>query len=113
MSCVTLVADSCFNRTLLDCIEDAGKAILGEQMLESLFGRLETYQGLTRDQIPRNLDTFFAALEKAYGQASGKTVGRFIVKLLYARLGLEFNGGSNQFLLDYVERARRELGRET
>ncbi|HUK26875.1 MAG TPA: hypothetical protein VLV31_00510 [Candidatus Acidoferrales bacterium] len=112
MACVTLIADSCFNRTLLDCVDDAAKAILGDQGLEPLFVRLEAYQGLTKDQIPRNLDTFFAALERAYGESTGKTVGRFIIKLLYARLGLPFDGGTNRFLLDYVERARRELAGE-
>jgi len=109
---VTLVADSCFNRTLLDCVDDASRAILGDQGLDPLLGRLEAYQGLTKDQIPRNLDTFVAALEKIYGESTGKTVGRFIIKLLYARLGLPFDGGTNRFLLDYVERARRELAGE-
>lgn len=89
-------------------------AILGSEVLESLFLSLETYQGLSRYEIPSNIDTFFAALEKAFGSASGKTVGRFIIKLLYARLGLQFDGKTNRLLVDYVIDARRELqSRET
>ena len=113
MTYATLVANSDrFNQTLLDCIEDAVRSVLGEQVLESLFVHLETYDGLTRDAIPRRLDVFFPALEKAFGQTSGKTVGRFIIKVLYIKLGLEFDSRSNRVLCDYVEDARRELGME-
>jgi hypothetical protein len=101
-----------FNQTLLDCIEDGMVAILGEQVLESLFIRLETDQGLRRYEIPHNIDTFFAELEKAFGSPSGKTVGRFIIKLLYARLGLKFDAQANRLLVDYVRDARRESGRK-
>jgi hypothetical protein len=89
------------------------RAILGEQVLESLFVRLETYQSLTRDEIPRHLDTFFIALEKAFGEPSGKTIGRFIIKLLYARLGLAFDCRSNRVLADYIVNARRSLAQES
>jgi hypothetical protein len=101
-----------FNQTLLDCIDDGVKAILGEDVLESLFVRLEIYQRLPRDEVPRNVDVFFAALEKAFGEPSGKTVGRFIIKLLYARLGMEFDGRSNRVLADYILNARKSLVRE-
>jgi hypothetical protein len=101
-----------FNQTLLDCIDDGVKAILGEEVLESLFVRLETSQCLSRDEIPRNVDIFFAVLEKAFGEISGQTVGRFIIKLLYARLGMEFDGRSNRVLADYVINAKRSLVRE-
>jgi hypothetical protein len=101
-----------FNQTLLDCVVDGVTAILGHQVLESLFVRLETYQGLARNEIPLHLDTFFAALEKAFGPPSGKTIGRFIIKLLYARLGLEFDCKSNRVLVDYVADAMTKLGRK-
>jgi len=94
---------------LLDSIEDAVKSVLGGEVLESLFVNLQTFHGLTREEIPRRLDVFFPALERAFGTTSGKTVGRFIIKVLYVRLGLEFNGKSNRLLLDYVEDARREV----
>ena len=111
MTCTALTADvGHFNETLLDCIEDAVKSILGKQVLESLLVNLETFDGLTREEIPRRLNVFFPALERAFGETSGRTVGRFIIKVLYVRLGLEFNGRSNQVLLDYVEDARRKVG---
>jgi len=101
-----------FNENLLDSIEDAVKSVLGEEVLESLFVNLQTFHGLTREEIPRRLDVFFPALERAFGNTSGKTVGRFIIKVLYVRLGLEFNNKSNRLLLDYVEDARRKVGVE-
>jgi len=101
-----------FNQTLLDCIEDAVKSILGTDVLESLLVRLQTYDGITKDEIPDRLEIFFPALERAFGQTSGKTIGRFIIKVLYIRLGLKFEGKSNRMLLDYVGDARRELGLE-
>ena len=113
LSHATLVEESDrFNQTLLDCVDDAVRAIMGEEVLQSLFVNLGTYQGLSREEIPFHLDVFFPALEKAFGQPSGRTVGRFIIKVLYARLGLEFDSASNRVLLDYVEDARRELGEE-
>jgi len=100
-----------FDQTLLDCVKDGMIAILGDEVLESLFVSLETYEGLSRYEISRNIDTFFAALEKSFGPASGKTIGRFIIKLLYARLGLEFDGKTNRLLVDYVIDARRKSGK--
>jgi hypothetical protein len=100
-----------FDRTLLECIDDGVKAILGEEVRESLFIRLETYQ-IRRDEIPRHVDAFFAALEKAFGQASGQSLGKFIIKLLYARLGLEFDGRSDELLVDYALNARKWLVQE-
>ena len=101
-----------FNQTLLDCVEDAVRSILGEEVLESLLIRLRTHDGLARNEIPGRLDVFFPALERAFGETSGKSVGRFIIKVLYVRLGLKFDDRSKNVLLDYVEDARRELGVE-
>ncbi len=101
-----------FDETLLLSMEQAVTALLGEQVLESLFFNMKTHQGLSREEIPYRLEAFFPALEKAFGPISGKTIGRFIVKVLYARLGLEFVQKSNCGPLEYVEYARRELGKE-
>jgi hypothetical protein len=101
-----------FNQTLLDCVEEAVRSILGEQVLESLFVRLQTYDGIRRDEIPDRLEMFFPALERAFGHVSGKTIGRFIIKVLYIRLGLKFDGRSNRVLFDYVGDARKQLGLE-
>ena len=101
-----------FSETLLMSIEQAVAALLGEEVVRSLFFNMENFQGLSRDEIPRRLDVFFPALEKAFGPISGKTIGRFIVKVLYAKLGLEFVQKSNCGPLEYVEHARRKLREE-
>ncbi len=98
-----------FDETLLFSTEQAVTGLLGQQVLESLFFNLETYQGLSRKEIPHRLEVFFPALEKAFGPMSGKTIGRFIVKVLYSKLGLEFVNRSNLGLVEYVEFARRNL----
>ena len=113
MNYSALTADSVhFNQVLLDSVEDGVRSVLGEQVLQSLFIRLATHDALDREEIPCRLDTFFDALEKAFGRASGVTIGRFIIKVLYARLGLEFDGRANRVPLDYVKDARRKLGLE-
>ncbi|HUK50013.1 MAG TPA: hypothetical protein VLV18_03165, partial [Terriglobales bacterium] len=91
-------------------IDDAVRSILGEEVLQALLVHLLTFQRLARDEIPHRLNIFFPALENAFGPVSGKTLGRFIVKLLYARLGLEFRPRSDLTLLGYVEQVRAELG---
>jgi|SRR3990172_2338144 len=98
-----------FSETLLMSIEQAIAGLLGEQVVQSLFFNMETYQGLSRDEIPCRLDVFFPGLEKAFGPTSGKTIGRFIVKVLYAKLGMEFVDRRNCGLPEYVEAARSEL----
>ena len=112
MTFAALADPEYFNQTFLNSVEDAISSVLGEQVVKSLFIRLEKFDGLTRDEIPHRLDTFFGALEKAFGKTSGRTIGRFIIKVLYVRLGLEFDSRSNRMLLDYVKDARRELGLE-
>ena len=101
-----------FSETLLISVEQGVVSILGEEVMRSLLFNMENFQGLSRDEIPRRLDVFFPALEKAFGPISGKTIGRFIVKVLYAKLGLEFVKQSNCGPLEYVEYARRELRKE-
>ena len=107
---VTAISDSAFNEALLKSVDDAVISTLGKTVLQSLFTHLLAFRQLPRDEIPNHLNVFFPALEKAFGPMSGKTLGRFVVKVLYARLGLEFDGASDRALLDYVENARRELG---
>jgi hypothetical protein len=96
-----------FNAAVFKSIEDGVTSVLGGKVLEPLFIHLEKYHALPREEIPARLDLFFPALEKAFGPTSGKTLGRFIVKLLYARLGLEFANKPDSGLLEYVENARR------
>jgi len=67
------------NEAVLKSIEANVTAVLGEQVLESLFLYLEKYQALPRDEIPSRLELFFSALEKAFGPRSGRTLGRFII----------------------------------
>ena len=105
----TAVSNSDFNEVLLKSVDDAVISTLGEKVLQSLFAHLLVYRQLPRDEIPHRLNVFFPGLEKAFGPTSGKTLGRFVVKVLYSRLGLEFDRRSDQPLLDYVEHARREL----
>ncbi|HUK29337.1 MAG TPA: hypothetical protein VLV31_13005 [Candidatus Acidoferrales bacterium] len=112
MTYATLATDSgYFDQTLLDSVTDAVKSILGDEVVESLFTHIEAHNRLTRHDIARQPDVFFTSLEEAFGPVSGKTIGRFIIKLLYARLGLTFDSKSNRILLDYVEDARRRLCR--
>jgi hypothetical protein len=101
-----------FNETILKSVEDGITSVLGKQVLESLFLHLEAYRGLPRAEIPSRLEVFFPVLEKAFGPITGKTLGRFIVKLVYTRLGLEFPNKPNQQLVEYVENARSEFVKE-
>ena len=98
-----------FDQLFLDCVEEAIRSILGEQVLKSFLVSIENFDGLTRDEIPVRMNDFFLALERAFGQTSGKTVGRFIIRVLYVRLGMEFNSKMSAALQNYVEDARRRL----
>ena len=113
MAYATLAADAgFFDRTFVECIDDAIQSILGAQVAVSLFTHLEDCYGLTRDEIPCRLDVFFNGLEISFGQSSGRAIGKFIIKVFYRRLGLEFDSRSNWVPLDYMEAARRKLGLE-
>ena len=111
MTYATLSADrEHFDQTLLDSIENAVSSVLGEPAVKSLFISLENCVGLTRNEIPRRPDLFFNTIEQIFGPTIGKAVGGVIIKVLYLKLGLEFDDGSDKMPLDYVKDARRKLG---
>ncbi len=101
--------DRRFSEILLMSVEEGVVLLLGEEVMRSLFFYMEKFSGLSRDEIPCRLDDFFAALVKAFGPISGKTIGRFIFKVLYAKLGLEFVSKPNCALSEYADYARRKL----
>lgn len=98
-----------FNSLLVESVEEAMMSILGKTAARTLFLCLETYEGISRNEIPSRLGNLFSVLEECFGAKNGQTLGKAIIGKLYVRLALEFVEKPDQRLIEYVEEAMKEL----
>jgi hypothetical protein len=78
-------AYSNLHRQLQESIDDVLKDVLGKDVREALYDRLEREFYVDRDKIPEHLGDFFLLLERFFGMGSD-TIARTVTKRLWARL---------------------------
>jgi hypothetical protein len=96
---------------LSESIDEALTDLLGSRTREAVYDYLERNCSLARNEIPNRLDAFFKLLNETFGKG-GSTIGKVIVKKLYAKLGWEFVEIQSYGLMDYVETVRGRLEKE-
>jgi len=101
---LTVQAD--FDAALLESIDESIEALLGQEVALALHLNLKNKRSICREEIPDNIPTLCAVLEKYFGPGA-RTIGRAIARRLYSKLGLEFSIKDNYQLTNYVEDARR------
>ena len=84
-------------------------SIVREQVLTSLYKYLNDQYGISTDEIPYRLDTFFETLERTFGVRGVRTLVRAIARQLFFRYNLRFVEAKNYRLQDYLEDAKKEL----
>ncbi|MBS7626064.1 hypothetical protein KEJ51_03345 [Candidatus Bathyarchaeota archaeon] len=94
-----------FNERLLGAIDESLLA-LGEHVRQAVYHHMENRFSIRRDEIPYRLEDFAEALRNILG-SGGKVLLRLAVKILYAKLGLNFEEKSEWNFRDYVEYARK------
>ena len=98
-----------FNRLFIESLDESLGSVLSEVVRLAVYDALEKHHSIARNQIPERLDDFALALERCFGVAPSKTMGKVIVKRLYSKLGLVFVDETDWRLPDYVREAKRKM----
>jgi len=85
--------------------------VLGARVTSSFWYHFQAYLGVSREEMPYRLDTLFSALKGTFG-VGGETLGRKIVKKLYAKANIPLNYTPDRSLTDYVEELKQILAKE-
>jgi hypothetical protein len=94
-----------FSAALLESIDEAIGAVLGQDVVPALHLNLKNKRSIDRAEIPDNIPTLCVVFEKYFGPGA-RTIERAIARRLYSKLGLEFSRRDHYELTDYVENAR-------
>jgi hypothetical protein len=99
-----------FNDILIDSIDESITALLSREVVDALYAHLQSVHSISKDEIPRRLETLCSTLEKIFGH-SYKIICRAITRKFYAKLGLTFFANPGRTLIEYVEEAKIKLGK--
>ena len=95
-----------FNALLIDSVDETISGVLGSKINSELWTHYQAFLGITRDEMPYRVSTLFEFLNGTLGIA-GETLGKVIVKKLYAKANIPLHYDPNRPLADYVEELRR------
>jgi hypothetical protein len=96
-----------FNIALARSIDEAIRSLFSQQVVEAFHKNLKEKRSIDWVDVPNQLPTLCAVLEKYFGLSS-RTVERVIAQRLYSNYGLEFQRKEGYQLTDYVEEARNK-----
>ncbi len=96
---------------LVDSIDQVLSDVLGRKAKEAIYDYMERNYQVAREDIPRNIENFFALMEEVFGRGS-KTIARCIMKQLWQQLGWKFTDIPGFEFSDYLEAARARIARE-
>ena len=97
-----------FNDLLVDSVTETITDILGAKVTSVFWYYCQAYLGITREEIPYRLDTLFAGLKDAFGMGS-ETLGRSIIKKLYAKADVSLTYVPDKPFTEYVEELKETL----
>jgi hypothetical protein len=84
---------------------------LGSRVTSVFWHHYQAFLGITRDEMPYRLDTLFASLKGTFG-VGGETLGRVIVKKLYAKANVPLELKPDHTLAEYVEELKQILSQD-
>ncbi len=100
-----------FNDLLIDSVDEAISEVLGNRVTAAFWYHYQAFLGITRDEMPYRLDTLFASLKGAFG-VGGETLGRVIVKKLYAKANVPLDLKIERTFTEHVEELKRILAED-
>jgi hypothetical protein len=98
-----------FNAEVKMAIDGTIEAVLGPQVLDTLYDALKQHYSIESDEAPYRLDTLFSVLENTFGFQGSRTISRAIARRVYVKMGLKFRELPNYRLQDYLDLAKKEL----
>jgi len=94
--------------TMLDSIDASFTNLFGPYVTQAFYVYFKEKFGLTRESMVSQLDRFLSAIHETFGVDQERAVAR----VFYTNLGLQFNDRWNYTLLEYLNEAKRTLGRQ-
>ena len=99
---------SVFNEMFIQSIDETITGILGRAVSEAFTNYMRARFNLEFDVIPERPEALFSALHDSLG-GGGDRVGKYIVRKLYQKAGVEFLDGDGRPLAEYVQALKRRL----
>jgi len=96
-----------FSEILLAAVEESLSS-LGDSPKQAILFHLEVSFNIKKENIPVNLTEFAKALEKIFGPGASY-LEKLIVKRLYEKLGLKFEGAESRDFLECVDNVKKLL----
>ena len=100
-----------FNDLLVDSVDEAISEVLGNRVTAAFWYHYQAFLGITRDEMPYRVDTLFASLKGTFG-VGGETLGRVIVKKLYAKANVPLDLKVDRSFTEHVEELKRILAED-
>lgn len=95
-----------FREALLEAV-DEGMRVLGEGPSQAIWYHIERIGRVRRNEIPEKIEAFHDALQGIMG-VGAKIIEKQIAKVLYSRLGLNFEERIDWSLMDYMRNAEQK-----
>jgi hypothetical protein len=92
----------------VESVEGTIAGLLGRTVSDAFITHLQAYHGFTLEEIPNRPDELFKALQGSFGIA-GDRVGKYIVRKLYLKAGVQFVEHDGGTLVEYVEALKRRF----
>jgi hypothetical protein len=96
-----------FTEILLAAVEESLSS-LGDSPKQAILFHLEASFNIKKEHIPENITEFAKALEKIFGPGA-LYLEKLIVKRLYEKLGLDFEGVESRDFLECVDDVKKRL----
>lgn len=78
-----------FNQILIESVHEAIAVVLGRHLTEELVQHLQSYLGISNDEMPTHIAELFASLRGSFGLV-GDDLSKLIVKKMYIKAGIPF-----------------------
>lgn len=97
-----------FNDLVVESVEETISEVLGRRVTAAFWHHYQAFLGISRDEMPYRLETLFASLKGMLG-VGGDTLGRVIVRKLYAKTNVPLDLNSGRTLIEYIEELKATL----
>ena|GEM_PF-562535 len=100
-----------FNALLIDSVDEAISEVLGGRVTRAFWYHYQAFLGIGRDEMPDHLDKLFSSLKGMFG-VGGETLGRVIVKKLYAKANIPLELKPDRTLTEYATALKQTLSQD-
>ena len=97
-----------FGQILLESINESISVALGRPIGPELSQTLQSYLGMSVDEMEDNVDVLFSSLRDSFG-LQGTDVRRMVVKRMYQKASIPFFEVAGTHMIQYVHELRRML----